>query len=121
MEVVISWLSSHFEIKTSYRLRLEELVSTLARDGRTAFLKAMEETERRIERERQELMESATRACGGGSGTAGRNKKGSTPWTHDQLQLLIKAVNVFPAGTNQRYVHFLSWLKLLNILMLVKA
>jgi hypothetical protein len=69
-------------------------------------------------------MESATRACGGGSGTAGRSKKGSTPWTHDQLQLLIKAVNVFPAGTNQRYVYFLSRMKstyLLNILIRIKA
>lgn len=82
---------------------MEELVTRLAQDGRVAFLQAMEETERRIERERQELMESATRACGGGSGAAGRSKKGSAPWTHDQLQLLIKAVNVFPAGTNQRY------------------
>jgi DnaJ family protein C protein 2 len=82
---------------------LEELVTRLAHDGRVAFLQAMEETERRIERERQELMESATRACGGGSGAAGRSKKGSAPWTHDQLQLLIKAVNVFPAGTNQRW------------------
>jgi DnaJ family protein C protein 2 len=83
---------------------LEELVTKLARDGRTAFLQAMEETERRIERERQELMESASRSSGGGSGSTGRSKKGSTPWSHDQLQLLIKAVNVFPAGTNQRYV-----------------
>jgi len=82
---------------------LEELVTRLAHDGRVAFLQAMEETERRIECERQELMESANRACGGGSGAAGRSKKGSAPWTHDQLQLLIKAVNVFPAGTNQRY------------------
>ncbi|GFG39869.1 hypothetical protein Cfor_08849 [Coptotermes formosanus] len=82
---------------------LEDLVTRLARDGRVAFLQAMEETERRIERERQELMESATRACGGGSGATGRSKKGSAPWTHDQLQLLIKAVNVFPAGTNQRW------------------
>lgn len=108
MEVVISGPSAHFEIKASYCLRLEELVTMLARDGRTAFLQAIEETERRIECERQQLMESATRACGGGSGATGRSKKGSTPWTHDQLQLLIKAVNVFPAGTNQRYVHFLS-------------
>ncbi|XP_021939402.1 dnaJ homolog subfamily C member 2 isoform X2 [Zootermopsis nevadensis] len=82
---------------------LEELVTKLTLDGREAFLQAMEETERRIERERQELMESATRSCGGGSGTTGRSKKGSTPWTHEQLQLLIKAVNVFPAGTNQRW------------------
>lgn len=118
------WLSLHFDFETSYCLRLEELVTTLVRDGRTAFLQAMEETERRIERERQELMESASRAGAAGSGAVGRNKKGSAPWTHDQLQLLIKAVNVFPAGTNQRYVHLLSWTKsiyLLNMLMLMKA
>ncbi|PSN57876.1 DnaJ subfamily C member 2 [Blattella germanica] len=79
---------------------LEELVSSLSLEGRPAFLRAIEETERRIERERQELMESASRTCG--SGAQGKNKKGSAPWSHEQLQLLIKAVNVFPAGTNQR-------------------
>lgn len=101
---VVHHMASLEKICECLRLdELEELVTVLARDGRTAFLQAMEETERRIERERQELMESATRACGGGSGVTGRSKKGSTPWTHDQLQLLIKAVNVFPAGTNQRW------------------
>lgn len=33
----------------------------------------------------------------GGSGSGGKN------WSEDDLQLLIKAVNLFPAGTNSRY------------------
>jgi DnaJ family protein C protein 2 len=101
------WVQFTFFLRqTSFCTRLEELITKLTHNGRSAFLDAIDEMERRFERERQELMESATRSCGGGSGTTGRSKKGSAPWTHDQLQLLIKAVNVFPAGTNQRYVHF---------------
>ncbi|PSN53630.1 DnaJ subfamily C member 2 [Blattella germanica] len=80
---------------------LEELVSALSVDGRSAFLRAIEETERRIEQERQEHMETASRTYG--SGEQGKNKKGSVPWSHEQLQLLIKAVNMFPAGTSQRW------------------
>lgn len=33
----------------------------------------------------------------GGSGSGSKN------WSEDDLQLLIKAVNLFPAGTNSRY------------------
>lgn len=33
----------------------------------------------------------------GGSGNGSKN------WSEDDLQLLIKAVNLFPAGTNSRY------------------
>lgn len=33
---------------------------------------------------------------------------GSKNWSEDDLQLLIKAVNLFPAGTNSRYLQLLN-------------
>jgi DnaJ family protein C protein 2 len=39
---------------------------------------------------------SKKQASGGGSGSGGKQ------WTEEEMQTLIKAVNVFPAGTNQR-------------------
>ena len=85
---------------------MTDLVPQLSKEGRPAFLRAMEETERRLEHERQKLMESASKPST--SGTTSKSKKGSVPWSHEQLQLLIKAVKLFPAGTNQRYVDNLS-------------
>lgn len=35
--------------------------------------------------------------------SAGGSGNGSKHWSEDDLQLLIKAVNLFPAGTNSRY------------------
>ena len=35
--------------------------------------------------------------------SAGGGGNGSKHWSEDDLQLLIKAVNLFPAGTNSRW------------------
>lgn len=80
---------------------MEELAIRISSEGRDALLEAIKEVERRIEEERQALMDSAKR--GSGSSSQGRSKGGCAPWSHEELQLLIKAVNVFPAGTNQRW------------------
>ncbi|XP_069693165.1 dnaJ homolog subfamily C member 2 [Periplaneta americana] len=85
-------------------LRLEELenlATGLKEEGRTAFLRAVQDAEDHIERERKQLLESSTsRAV---AGPSGRSKGCSAPWTNEELQLLIKAVKIFPAGTNQRW------------------
>lgn len=44
---------------------------------------------------RQATKSSEKSTTGGGGG--------SKNWPEDDLQLLIKAVNLFPAGTNSRY------------------
>lgn len=54
--------------------------------------------EREAEVQAMQAARSAEQGSGGGGGGGGG--KG---WNEDDLQLLIKAVNLFPAGTNARF------------------
>ncbi|RLU16213.1 hypothetical protein DMN91_011973 [Ooceraea biroi] len=80
-------------------VQLEEVMKKLQADGRTAFLNIVDETERIIEAERRvNVINNDTR------NTPEKQTKSCTaPWSENDLQLLIKAVNLFPAGTNQRW------------------
>lgn len=81
-------------------LELEELNKNLKNNGKNSFLKAVKECEDRLEKEKQALLEAASQK-------SDNSKKSvvevNAEWTDDNLQLLIKAVNLFPAGTNQRW------------------
>lgn len=62
----------------------------------------MQEVNDQLQREREAEVQARQAARGadqasGGGGVAGKG------WNEDDLQLLIKAVNLFPAGTNARY------------------
>ncbi|NXM38985.1 DNJC2 protein, partial [Gymnorhina tibicen] len=80
----------------------EALTSTTREGGKAAVVKQIEEINEQIRREKEEAearMRQATKSSeksttGGGGG--------SKNWPEDDLQLLIKAVNLFPAGTNSR-------------------
>ncbi|NXQ61039.1 DNJC2 protein, partial [Anthoscopus minutus] len=82
----------------------EALTSTTREGGKAAVVKQIEEINEQIRREKEEAearMRQATKSSeksttGGGGG--------SKNWPEDDLQLLIKAVNLFPAGTNSRYL-----------------
>ncbi|NXP76943.1 DNJC2 protein, partial [Ramphastos sulfuratus] len=84
----------------------EALTSTTKEGGKAAVVKQIEEINEQIRREKEEAearMRQATKSSeksttGGGGG--------SKNWPEDDLQLLIKAVNLFPAGTNSRYFRF---------------
>lgn len=52
--------------------------------------------EREAEVQAQQASRSADQASGAGGGGGGKG------WNEEDLQLLIKAVNLFPAGTNAR-------------------
>lgn len=51
--------------------------------------------EKEAEVQARQAARNAEQAIGGGAG-------GGKGWNEDDLQLLIKAVNLFPAGTNAR-------------------
>ena len=51
-----------------------------------------------LEKEKQQQLEAATRQSGRSEG----GKSSSKSWSDAETQMLIKAVNLFPAGTNAR-------------------
>lgn len=73
---------------------------------RLIFEEVLGELNRRIDQEKQQHLQPGS--GGGGTGaasstSAGSKKKGAASWSPEELNLLIKAVNVFPVGTNQRW------------------
>ncbi|XP_066587114.1 dnaJ homolog subfamily C member 2 [Prorops nasuta] len=79
--------------------QLEEATKKLQEKGKEAFLSIVEETEKKIEEERRSaLINNDSRNT-----PEKQVKASSAPWTENDIQLLIKAVNLFPAGTNQRW------------------
>ncbi|NWH61099.1 DNJC2 protein, partial [Geococcyx californianus] len=99
----------------------EALTSTTREGGKAAVVKQIEEINEQIRREKEEAearMRQATKSSeksttGGGGG--------SKNWPEDDLQLLIKAVNLFPAGTNSRYSSSLVLKALLTIFNLITS
>ncbi|XP_076237359.1 dnaJ homolog subfamily C member 2 isoform X2 [Calliopsis andreniformis] len=80
-------------------IQLEEALKKLQTEGRPAFLNLVEETEKKIEAERRAgVLPSDSRNT-----PEKQVKSSAAPWSENDLQLLIKAVNLFPAGTNQRW------------------
>ncbi|CAL9683298.1 unnamed protein product [Knipowitschia caucasica] len=87
---------------TSLQSLNETLASGSKEESKAAVEKQVEEVNACLQREReaevqaQQVARASEQASGGGGSTG----KG---WIQDDLQLLIKAVNLFPAGTNARW------------------
>lgn len=80
---------------------LEEATKEIQRDGRKGFLRIVADTDSRIEAERRAQVINHTDVR---NNSHEKPSKGSNvTWSETDLQLLIKAVNLFPAGTNQRW------------------
>nr|CAB3238879.1 dnaJ homolog subfamily C member 2 [Phallusia mammillata] len=55
----------------------------------------------RVDEERRKHLESTSGKVK--NGTSSGDGKGGAKWSYEDLQILIKAVNLFPAGTNKRW------------------
>ncbi|ODM90758.1 DnaJ subfamily C member 2 [Orchesella cincta] len=86
--------------------RLNESLAKLSIDeGRTEFERTVQTVAQRISDENAKTAQDAYKDSdnSGGGGGGSRRGKGDEQWCHEELQLLIKAVNLFPAGTAQRW------------------
>ncbi|XP_053662331.1 dnaJ homolog subfamily C member 2 [Anopheles marshallii] len=80
-------------------LELQDFNKELATGGRDVFVKALDDLEAKREQER--IVAQQTAQIPNNAGLKVVNRKAM--WTHDNVQLLIKAVNLFPAGTISRW------------------
>lgn len=81
-------------------LELQEFNKELSSGGRNTFVKALDELEAKLEEERR-AQSSQSQSIPNNAGLKVVNRKAL--WSHDNVQLLIKAVNLFPAGTISRW------------------
>lgn len=84
-------------------MELEELNKKLQGNDYNAFCQALRECEKRIEAERKAVLESISQKTNDHIKNMKNGLKTKAEWSQDNVQLLIKAVNLFPAGTNQRW------------------
>jgi len=66
--------------------------------AKQVFLEELEKMEERLVKERNDVQQQSK-----GAGAGEKSSAASKEWSHDDLQLLIKAVNLFPAGTAERW------------------
>ncbi|XP_034382169.1 dnaJ homolog subfamily C member 2 [Cyclopterus lumpus] len=80
-------------------------------DSKVAVEKQMQEVNAQLQREKEAEIQTrqAVRSSDQASGAGGAGGKG---WNEEDLQLLIKAVNLFPAGTNARWEVIANYMNL---------
>lgn len=85
--------------------KLNESLASLSLDeAKAEFEKTVDAVAKRISEEKAQTAQQQTFKENENGGTQQQQgRKGEVTWVHDELQLLIKAVNLFPAGTAQRW------------------
>lgn len=84
-----------------------ELQKEDANNKKNRFLKEVDSLKKQMELEKEKLVASSQR-----SATNSEQKSNSQkPWSPDDLQLLVKGVNLFPAGTNDRWEVIVSFME----------
>lgn len=88
-------------------LELQEFNKELATGGKTVFKRVLKDTEDKLEEERKALFSNHKVAAPQTSANDSQNtlkaSNRAAMWSPENMQLLIKAVNLFPAGTVQRW------------------
>lgn len=82
-------------------VELQDFMKDLETKGRDAFINTVRETDEKLEAERRALFE--TKKAEEQKAKKDSALKAPIEWSQENTQLLIKAVNLFPAGTNQRW------------------
>lgn len=95
---------------TSLQTLNEILTSGDRSKAREAFLAEVSQVNESIEKEKQQSLELAQKQSS--SSSSGDKSKVKDNWSDNELQTLIKAVNLFPAGTNARWETIANFLKL---------
>ncbi|XP_071374618.1 dnaJ homolog subfamily C member 2 [Centroberyx affinis] len=96
---------------TSLQSLNEVLASGVKEESKAAVEKQVQEVNAQLQREKEAEVQArqAARSAEQASGGGGAGGKG---WNEDDLQLLIKAVNLFPAGTNARWEVIANYMNL---------
>lgn len=87
-------------------LELQELNKELVNDGKMVFKRVLKDTEDKLEEERKALFSNhkiTPQTSNEQSQNTLKASNRAAMWSPENMQLLIKAVNLFPAGTVQRW------------------
>lgn len=84
-------------------LDLQTFNKELAAKGRDAFIAQLKDTEYKLEEERKALFETKPAQVTPKTNSTIIAVDKNAMWSSENMQLLIKAVNLFPAGTVQRW------------------
>ncbi|KAJ1161687.1 hypothetical protein NDU88_002169 [Pleurodeles waltl] len=90
----------------------EELSSCSKDDGKSAVERQIQEVNAQIKKEKEEAEARMRQASKSSEQSSGGGGGGSKHYPEDDLQLLIKAVNLFPAGTNARWEVIANYMNL---------
>lgn len=93
-------------------LDLQSFNKSLSAGGRDAFLAQLKDTEEKLEEERKALFDPTPVPVVAKVAAAVVAVDKNVMWTPENMQLLIKAVNLFPAGTVQRWEVVSNYLNL---------
>uniref|UniRef100_A0A0A1XRW7 DnaJ homolog subfamily C member 2 n=1 Tax=Zeugodacus cucurbitae TaxID=28588 RepID=A0A0A1XRW7_ZEUCU len=78
---------------------LQELNKDIEKKGQNAFFVALKAVEKKIAAELEEINQTQQKKVSKND----KDVKKSDVWNNENMQLLIKSVNLFPAGTSQRW------------------
>ncbi|XP_075713433.1 dnaJ homolog subfamily C member 2 isoform X2 [Rhinoderma darwinii] len=110
----IEKLCDRLEI-TSLQSLNEALSGSSKEEGKSAVEKQVTEVNAQIRREKEQEEARMRQSTKGAEQSSSGGGGSSKTWSEDDLQLLIKAVNLFPAGTNARWEVIANYMNLHSV------